>query len=112
MKCYACLIEVGAVKEMVGICKFCGVACCAGHFAEVARVTQGGAHYACNHSFPTPAQAASATVALNGAAAQYVAVCKHCGVALTPEAAAELAKHNQGGMRYGCSHTPPDRPSA
>lgn len=104
MKCYVCLMEVGVPKEMVGLCKFCGVAVCAGHFAETARVTQGGMRYACHHSFPTSAQVARAEAARS---VGYVAVCKHCSVALALADVLELANHNHGGMRYSCNHTPP-----
>lgn len=106
MKCYVCLMEVGVPKEMVGVCKFCGVALCGGHFTEAARVAQGGMRYTCNHSFPTSAQLARAEGALGAVASQYVAVCKHCGIALAPANVTELATQNQGGMRYGCGHSP------
>ena len=105
MKCYVCLMEVGASKEMVGLCTACGVALCAGHFTGAGSATQGGMHYTCNHSFPTSAQVARTEAVPDGAAAQYVAACKHCGIALTLAGVAELAKHTQGGMRYGCPHT-------
>lgn len=105
MKCYVCMIDVGVPKEMVGLCKFCGVAVCAGHFTEASRETQGGMSYACNHSFPTAAQVARVEAALGAARSQYVAVCKHCGIALTLPDVAGLARHDRGGMRYGCDHS-------
>jgi len=106
MNCYVCLTDVGVAKEMAGLCRFCGVAVCAGHFTEVAGPTQGGMHYTCNHSALTPARIVRVEAAQSGAASQYVAVCKCCGIALTPADVVELAKQGQGGMRYGCNHTP------
>lgn len=106
MKCYVCLMEVGVPKEMVGVCRFCGVAVCAGHFAETARMTHGGMHYTCTHSVPTSAQVARGQQALGTGASGYVAVCKHCGVALTLADLLERADQNHGGMRYGCTHAP------
>jgi len=105
MKCYVCLMEDGLVKEIVGLCRFCGVGVCAIHFTDAASTTQGGMHYGCRHPLPTAAQVARAKSALGATGFPYVAACRHCGIALTPAALAEPADQSQGGMRYSCNHT-------
>ena len=48
MNCYVC-VQSGQEQTAAGICRFCSVALCASHMADVQKHNQGGMHYTCNH---------------------------------------------------------------
>ena len=48
MNCYVCG-QLGHQRMAAGTCRFCSVALCADHIADVQKQNQGGMHYTCNH---------------------------------------------------------------
>lgn len=48
MNCYVCA-QSDKQQIAVGVCRFCGVALCTEHVADVQKHNQGGMHYTCNH---------------------------------------------------------------
>ena len=48
MNCYVCS-RSGKQEAANGICRYCGIALCAEHLADLQKHNQGGMHYPCNH---------------------------------------------------------------
>lgn len=52
MNCYVCA-RADKEETAVAICRFCSVALCVAHLAELQRVNQGGISWTCDHKMPT-----------------------------------------------------------